>query len=512
MGSTIEAGDEIRIRMVLLFSLALLFSSIWASAKASDCDSFMYGTLCLPDHLSDIIWTIPDLENEIKCQVECVETSGCKFFTFVEFTTGTTGCFLLRSCEANSTSACSNEPDCQMAVSGPVTPSLVDSCCDKFEEVQCDSQNEIGHEFNIFGEEACQQLCRDEFSCSYWTLFGEVCFFYSSCGTPTSCSSCTSGPAFPDMSTCASHQVQYTLLLGGTIPDNTYSTILEMITPNLVCSPNMPALPVERRYGSAALLGSTIFYCGGEDASTPNIHGTCHSYLLGKESARWEEEASMNYAKDRFSLTTIEDRLYATGGFNSPSYLTFVESFSHETGWVIEDTMELPSTRGMHCSVALGTRLFVLGGRVGNTVESSSVQAFDTSRQALNTTASWVTLASMNAAREYHACNTGDFEGIFGIYVAGGYTTAALNTVEFYSPVTDIWTNLATLGTARSSHSLTIVNGQMVVAGGYPGLITSVETLNGTEWIQTNNLKAGRQDHAAVSVPAGLLTCQMETV
>merc|ERR1712130_122116 len=511
MGSTIEAGDEIRIRMVLLFSLALLFTNIWASVSASECDSFMYGILCPTDHLSNIIWTIPDLENEIKCQVECVETSGCQYFMFVEFTTGTTECFLLRSCDSNSTSACSNEPDCQMAVSGPVTPSLVDSCCDEFEEVQCDSKYEVGHEFDVFGEQACQQLCRDELSCSYWTLFGDVCFFYSSCGTPTSCSSCTSGPAFPDMSTCASHQVQYTLLLGGDTPDNDYSSTLEMITPNLVCSPNMPALPVGRIYAKAALLGSTIFYCGGLDGSTPGYHGTCHSYLLGKESARWEEEASMNYAREWFDLTTIEDRLYATGGFNSPSYLTFVESFSHETGWVIENAMELPSTRGMHCSVALGTRLVVLGGRVGNTAESNSVQAFDTSHQALNTTASWVTLTSMNAAREFHACNTGDFEGIFGIYVAGGQNTVDLNTVEFYSPVTNIWTNLATLGTARDFHSLTIVNGQMVVAGGEP-LLTSVETLNGTEWIQTNNLKAGRANHAAVSVPAGLLTCQMETV
>ena len=118
-------------------------------------------------------------------KVECVETSGCEFFMFVEFTTGTTDCFLLRSCEANSTSACSDEPDCLMAVSGPVTPSLVDSCCEEFEDVQCDPKYEVGHESEVFGEQACQQLCRDELSCSYWTLFGDVCFFYSDCGTPT---------------------------------------------------------------------------------------------------------------------------------------------------------------------------------------------------------------------------------------------------------------------------------------------------------------------------------------
>ena len=195
----------------------------------------------------------------------------------------------------------------------------------------------------------------------------------------------------------------------------------------------------------------------------------------------------MNYARQYFALTTNGDRLYATGGYSGP-YQTYVESFSHETGWVIEDTMELPSSRAMHCSVALSSRLVVLGGRVGGSTESSSVQAFDTGSQALNETSSWISLASMSSAREWLACNTGDFEGFFGIYVAGGQNTETLNTAEFYTPVTDIWTNLDSLGTARAFHSLTIVNGQMVVAGGM-NEITSVETLNGTEWIQTNNLK-----------------------
>ena len=49
-----------------------------------------------------------------------------------------------------------------------------------------------------------------QLSSSYWILFGDVCFFYSSCGTltVTSYTRCTSGPSFPDMSTCASHQVK----------------------------------------------------------------------------------------------------------------------------------------------------------------------------------------------------------------------------------------------------------------------------------------------------------------
>ena len=166
----------------------------------------MYGRLCSTAHPSDTIWTIPDLENEIKCQVnifarcyshfkehyshldpsqdECVETTGCSNFMFTEFTSGNTECFLLRSCDANSTYSCSSEPDCLMAVSGPATPSLVESCCEGFEDVSCEAKFEVGHEFDVFGEQACQQMCRDKKDCAYWTLYGGVCFFYSDCGTP----------------------------------------------------------------------------------------------------------------------------------------------------------------------------------------------------------------------------------------------------------------------------------------------------------------------------------------
>jgi len=490
------------------FLLVAILTISWRPSAAAECDLFMYGRLCSTVHPSDTIWTIPDLENEIKCQDECVETTGCSNFMFTEFTSGNTECFLLRSCDANSTYSCSSEPDCLMAISGPATPSLVESCCEGFEDVSCEAKYEVGHEFDVFGEQACQQMCRDNIDCAYWTLYGGVCFFYSDCGTPEACTSCTSGAAFPDMSTCTSHQVDYTLLLGGDTPSDSYSATLEMLTPNLACTPDMPMLPVRREGASAALFGSTIFYCGGFlSGFDPDYHGTCHSYLLGKESQRWEEQESMNYARRYFGLTVIGDRMYASGGQNELEYEYSVESFSPGTGWTIEEQMRMPQYRWQHCSVALGTKLVIIGGGASSTsTASTSVVAFDTSLAELNTTASWVSLHSLGYKRWQHACGVGQFEGLEGIFVAGGadYPT----TAEFYTPSIDMWRTIDTLSTGRNWHSLTIINGQMVVAGG-DNEITSVETLNGTEWVQTNNLKVGRDHHAALSIPAGLISCQM---
>ena len=315
--------------------------------------------------------------------------------------------------------------------------------------------------------------------------------------------------------------MEHTLLLGGDTPSDDYSATLELITPNLACTPNMPILPVRRQSASATVLGSTIFYCGGYLAGfTPEYHGTCHSYLLGKEGERWEEEESMNHARRYFSLTVINDRIYAVGGQTDKGKQNSVESFSHSTGWQIEESMQMANYRYLHCSVALGTRLIVLGGRLGSEAQSLSVQAFDTSLASLNTTASWENLANMNYARESFGCSVGVFEGLEGIYAAGSYDYPTL--VEFYAPDIDAWRNIDPLNTGRSYHTLTIINGQMVVAGGN-NEITSVETLNGTEWVETNNLKVhfshfpcnfiflkvGRDMHAAVVVPAGALSCQM---
>ena len=312
------------------------------------------------------------------------------------------------------------------------------------------------------------------------------------------------------------NSVQHSLLMGGDTRAQNYSSTLEMISADHSCQPpSLPDLPQGKQSASAALLGSSLIHCGGFDGIAAwEYEGTCFSFPLGTVSSRWAVMENMKVARWSFGLTAIGGRLYATGGYNSWASYSSVESFSPATGWVEEDNMELvdyigfPLPRFHHCAVALGSWLVVLGGLVGDIGETSStVQAFDTERAFDD--AGWFFLSRMSTPRAGLACHTGDFGGQLGIYVAGGHTEEAgvLDTVEFYTANMGSWQNLGQLNTARSFHSLSIVNNQMVVAGG-DNEIASIEAFDGTIWIQMESLKVGRDHHAAVSIPENLLPCR----
>merc|ERR1712215_79028 len=80
-----------------------------------------------------------------------------------------------------------------------------------------------------------------------------------------------------DISKCISSQVLHTLLLGGSTSSSSVSTSIELITPTKTCTAGNE-LPVGRNYASAAVLGSTIYYCGGFNGN--NFETSCNSYDL----------------------------------------------------------------------------------------------------------------------------------------------------------------------------------------------------------------------------------------
>ena len=474
----------------------LLVLSFMREASAN-CDYFDYGSFCSLDPIDNLLGMVPGVTDEVQCQEECAQMSACGFFMFVEMT-DRSSCFLLQSCHLQDDSSCSTSPSCILSITGPAYPRLPDACCQEFSSSACENQFQIDLQFNVIGEAACQGLCRFYKGCSSWTLDGDLCLLYSSCGSPQPCIFCTSGPAFPPVTLCPP-VTQATLLLGGRTPEDSYTTALELITDKGVFTPAMPPLPSGRYGGSAVLVDSTILFCGGYNGE---FLRTCQTFLLSNKGT-WEEGSSMRDRRTEFGLALVGDTVYATGGENSP---TSVESLVLGGEWKEEEGMVLRSERYGHCSVALGNLLLLIGGFTSSRSYSSSVEAYDTS-----TSSPWTSLASMTRPREWLACHVGHLEGRGGVYVTGGYDQGAgVDTVEFYTAGLDSWRVLASMTTGRYQHSLTMIGGAMVVAGGHPGFITSVETLNIT-WSKTTNLQIGRYNHAALTISNKILKCK-ETI
>jgi len=126
------------------------------------------------------------------------------------------------------------------------------------------------------------------------------------------------------------------------------------------------------------------------------------------------------------------------------------------------------------------------------------------------TNGSWQTTAGyMNYARQNHT-TTLLTNGL--VLAAGGFTAGLgggpLATCELYSPATGIWTNTASMKTARSSHTaVPLTNGFVLVAGGISNSVTlaSSELYNpaaGT-WTSTGNLNTPRSSASAFLLTNG---------
>ena len=123
----------------------------------------------------------------------------------------------------------------------------------------------------------------------------------------------------------------------------------------------------------------------------------------------------------------------------------------------------------------------------------------------------WTTLPPMNTERYGHACDTGSYEGLDGIYVTGGTDVGVLylSSVEFYVAQEQRWRVLGSMTTTRGYHSLSIVAGLPYAAGGEYNL-ASVERLDGATWEEAGRMKVERWAHASVNIPAGVVTCGVE--
>ena len=217
----------------------------------------MYGRLCSTAHPSDTIWTIPDLENEIKCQVRSYSNI-ILIRIFLRMSV------LRQQAAATSCSQNSRQGTQNVSFFGPAMPTLPTPAPpnqtawwqfqdqrhlpwlnhaakgSRMSHVRPSSKLATNLMFSgsrrankcaetkrtaLIGRStegfAFSTATVEPLRCIYTRSIKGVLFVHQAC------TSCTSGAAFPDLSTCASHQVDWVLwCTSGDLPLASFNFVL----------------------------------------------------------------------------------------------------------------------------------------------------------------------------------------------------------------------------------------------------------------------------------------------
>ncbi len=231
---------------------------------------------------------------------------------------------------------------------------------------------------------------------------------------------------------------------------------------------NMP----EARYGFCAVANKRFMYViGGRDADRRVVNTF---YRLSLETYQWTTMAPMGAARYACAGVLLDDYLYIFGGYNDVGALASVERYSIVTNtW--EDLPGMAAARGWgHCAVAaLRNRIYILGG-----YHMRVLEVFDTALLKWKTEAS---LCDMPKSR-YIASGVvlmNRYLVVIGGRDEGGVSAGCL----IYDCSINQWSSTPasiSMITARYLHIAAVLDGKIVIAGGYNGsqVISSVECID----------------------------------
>merc|ERR1711962_612300 len=310
---------------LLVFHLFLVISLTQAD---EDCSVLIdYSSLQCEMSLENLIHIIHDIEDTGECQKMCKDHSSCNYFTHYSppclspHTPCVSDCLLFHDC--------STTLPCSSCTSGPTTPDWerCKSHCDVFSQGEvCNMvlDNVIEVDRGDYSEILCQERCINSPHCNFfsfvnWTSLHSVkeeseCVTFRNCSSVEPCPehlSCFTGPVDTPVKPCVEEdekeKAMVALLIGGESHGTSHPTPIQtqIVDGQKLC--NLPIkLPYDRIHGAAALLDSTIIFCGGKDLPTSTSHGNCLTMDLSSLRLQWRTSSPMNYPRAHFGAVDIE--------------------------------------------------------------------------------------------------------------------------------------------------------------------------------------------------------------
>ncbi|PKQ04532.1 MAG: hypothetical protein CVT73_13305 [Alphaproteobacteria bacterium HGW-Alphaproteobacteria-12] len=232
-----------------------------------------------------------------------------------------------------------------------------------------------------------------------------------------------------------------------------------------------------RAFAGGALLGNDFYVIGGDSTSGPRTVAE----IYDMRGNIWRAAPALPVGLQQFGMAAHGGRLFVSGGYEAPApqrqdfpasggasgLAGVVEARDTAGGWVYDPRVgawvgiaDMPSSRAGHGLVAVGGRIYALGGRGGG---ASRVWAYDTG------TDSWEAVGdAMPAPRSGHVAALLDGK----LHVTGGEQRVPPRTYgdHFVLDLADNrWEQAKPMPTPRHGAVAAATEGKFVVVGGSPG-------------------------------------------
>ena len=235
-------------------------------------------------------------------------------------------------------------------------------------------------------------------------------------------------------------------------------------------SRHVSALPLPATHANAEADGSTIWFVGGFVGDSAHKKTTNLAFKYETKTNSWHPAPPLPTATASGALVRLGRSLHYFGGFLDRDTTTgnhYVLSLDGGTQW--ETRAPLPKVRGHHAGVAVGGKLYAVGGQFlhdsPNVKDLNFVHVYDPK------TDSWQELTSLPVPCSHHEMSTIAIKG--KIVVIGGLNRnnkllgkRGLSHIFSYDPKTDKWTELSPLPVGLFGASAKVIGNHIIITGG----------------------------------------------
>ncbi|MYC75506.1 hypothetical protein F4X10_07050 [Candidatus Poribacteria bacterium] len=261
--------------------------------------------------------------------------------------------------------------------------------------------------------------------------------------------------------------------------------------PNLTAEENWTRkadMPTQRSSFDTCVVNGKIYAIGGAidgfgDLSVSTVE------MYDPKIDTWERKADMPTPRSGVSTSVVNGKIYAIGGLELKRFeidvilndeprkvkrLELKELPTVEMYDPITDTWtqkaDMPTPRITRTCVVDG-KIYASGGRAPNNIKKKKPWRLDTVEVYNPTTNTWTKAKKMNHARSGTAISVVDGK----IYVMGGtgwpqipfHPGPFLSSMEVYNRKTNQWREIGDMPAAKSSHTASVIDGNIYVIGGF---------------------------------------------